>query len=121
MAPTVPHAQAPRHLLRSESGSPMLKADLRKADINAWGVEIGRAVTRVRLLAGLSLKEFAVAIDRDERQVARWESGKEHAQLAAIFCVAAFTSLMVLALAEIANGVEIETTLRIKELRVRVG
>jgi hypothetical protein len=60
------------------------------------------------------LKEFAAAVQRDERQVARWFTGVEHPQLAAIFAVPILRPLLVIALAELAGeGIEVTTHIRI--------
>jgi len=91
----------------------MAKADLRKPE--TWKTEVGGAIERTRLLAGLSLKEFADRIGRDERQIARWISGTERPQLDALFAVDALRQPLVIALAELAGtGVEVETTVRIR-------
>ncbi len=91
-------------------------AGLRVADADeAWRVLIGEAVEKTRLKAGLSQKEFAAAIRRDQSQLGRWERGEEHAQFAAIFAVPEFRALAVLSLAEIAKeNVEV-----IYEVRIR--
>lgn len=102
---SLPKAERVGHLPIPER---MAKADLRKPDAD-WKTAVGRVIRQVRGV--LSLKEFAAAICRDERQVARWEAGLEHAQIAAIFAVEGFRSALVIALAELA-GLETETTIR---------
>jgi hypothetical protein len=90
--------------------------DVRKADIDDddWKRRVGQAVDGVRADHRLSLKEFADEIQRDERQVARWIEGKEHAQIAAVFAVARFRCGLVIALAKLAgDGVEIVTEIRV--------
>jgi len=92
----------------------MAKADLqdiRKADID-WKLAIGRAIERV--MGTLLLKEFADLIHRDERQVKRWIDGKERPQFDAIFAVDRFRGPLVIALAELAHDVEVETTITIR-------
>jgi transcriptional regulator with XRE-family HTH domain len=92
-------------------------SDLRKAERDdVWRRQIGQAVERVRYKAGLTLEEFADRLSRDSRQVARWITGSEHAQLATIFAVVEFQPLLVIALAEIVNGpqCEVTTTIQIK-------
>jgi DNA-binding transcriptional regulator YiaG len=104
-----------RHVLRSDHRPTMAKASLpeiRKTDLTDWREEIGRAIRKVR--GDRSLKEFAVLIDRDDRTIARWEEGKERPQLDAIFAVKDLRGPLVLALAELSETVEIETTLRIR-------
>jgi hypothetical protein len=96
----------------------MAKADLRKAENDAWREQIGRAIERSRLLRGWSLKELAVAVDRDERQVARWIVGSERPQLDALFAVESLRQPLVVALAEMAGeGIEITTHITVRARR----
>lgn len=92
----------------------MAKADLRIPDQEAWRGRIGDAIERTRTLARLSLKEFADRIGRDERQVARWIHGAERPQFDALFAVPGFRALLVQALAELADGVQVETHITIR-------
>lgn len=109
------HVDAERHLLTSDIRPRMAKADLRKAEDDAWKAGVGRAIERTKGLSGLTLKEFADAVQRDERQVARWISGAERPQVDAIFAVASLRQHLIVALAELAGaGVEVETTVRIR-------
>jgi len=87
--------------------------EVRKAD--EWRADIGQTVQRAISLLGWSLKEFSAAVDRDERQCARWISGAERPQLDAIFAVQALRGVWVIAIAELAGAeVEIETIVRVK-------
>lgn len=107
-------------VLRSDLKPRMAKvalAEVRKTDHEAdlWQSLVGEAVKTVQLWAGLSLKEFADRLGKNERQVARWISGEDHAQFGAIFAVPEFRALAVLALAQIAKeNVEV-----IHEVRIR--
>jgi DNA-binding transcriptional regulator YiaG len=104
-----------RHVLRSDERKPMAKASLpeiRKTDQDEWREQIGRAIRTVR--GEQSLKEFAAAIDRDERTVARWEDGKERPQLDAIFAVRAFRNPLIEAIARLSDDIEVETVIRIR-------
>lgn len=92
--------------------------DVRKPEISDWRLDVGRAIERMRLLAGLSLKELGAAIARDERQVARWIAGTERPQLDALFAVTRLRQPLVVALAELAQADGIEITTHI-ELRRR--
>lgn len=113
--PTVGDPLPVSHPVVPETRSLMLKADLRKTEMDSWRESIGRAIERVQERSGLSLKEFADAVDRDERQVSRWFAGIEHAQLAAILAVPVLRQLLLVALAElIGESVEIETHIRIR-------
>lgn len=117
MPATLPNTPAARHHLLPDTRPAMAKADLRKADIGDWREVIGRAVERTRTLTQRSLKEFADAIGRDERQVARWIAGRERPQFDAIFAVAALRGSLVIALAELAEDIEVSTTIRIRSTR----
>jgi hypothetical protein len=93
----------------------MVKAVLRNPERDVWRVGVGQAIARVQARSGLSLKEFSAALERDERQVARWFTGLEHPQVAALFAVPALRQLVIVALAELAGeSVEIETNIRIR-------
>lgn len=106
-----------KHLLTSEMGRPrMAKADLRKPETPAWKARIGAAIDRTRTLARLTLKEFAGAIDRDERQVARWIAGSERPQLDAIFSVEALRGPLVIALAELSEDIAVQTTIVVRKV-----
>jgi transcriptional regulator with XRE-family HTH domain len=97
----------------------MAKADLRKPENGSdWKMRIGAAIGRTRMLCELSLKEFADAIGRDERQVARWIAGTERPQFEAIFAIDALRSALVIALAELAHDIEVITEIRVRRRRV---
>lgn len=84
------------------------------AEIGPWRVALGRAIQRTFALAGVSQKEAAALIERDQAQIARWIAGSERPQMDAIFAVDALRQSLVVALAELAGaGVEIETVVRI--------
>lgn len=89
----------------------MAKANLKE---NGW-IANGRAVRRAWELSGLSLKEFADTVGRDERQVKRWMTADERPQIETIFAAKALQAPLVIAMAEQAgHGVELETTIRIR-------
>jgi transcriptional regulator with XRE-family HTH domain len=94
----------------------MAKADLRKAEIDdsAWKVAVGRVIERAKELSGLSLKEFADVVRRDERQIARWFNASERPQFDAIFAVEALRQPLIQALAELAGNVVVETVVRMR-------
>lgn len=115
MPPSLADGVAKGHLLTAEiRANRMAKADLRTAEIN-WRERLGWAVGRVQQLSGLSLKEFAEAVGRDERQVARWITADERAQWDAIARVESLRQLVVIAVAEaMGTGIEIDTVVRIR-------
>jgi len=111
MAPTVPLSPDARHRLLSDVPVRMAKADasdVRKADHDADDAlrrAIGRAIRQVR--GALTLKEFAALVQRDERQVSRWEDGKERPHFDALFAVAALSGPLVVALAALSADIEV--------------
>lgn len=105
-----------RHRLLAETRPRVLKADLRKAETSdPWRVQVGRAIARSMQLLGWSLKEFAAAVGREPRQVARWIAGTERPQMDALFSVAALRAPLVQAFAELTGeAVEVETVIRVR-------
>jgi hypothetical protein len=92
----------------------MVKADLRKEE-REWTGRVGSAVQRAISLLGWSLKEFAAAVDRDERQCSRWISGSERPQFDTLFAVEQLRQPLIVAFSEMAGvGVEVETVVRIR-------
>lgn len=91
MAPTVsPHASA-AHRVIPETRHAMLKAGLRKAEIDLRGA-VGACLDSARRDRGWTLEELAAALPapegkdaRDPRQVARWIRGEERAQFDVLF------------------------------------
>lgn len=110
----VTEAPSARHRLLDELPSRvMAKASSRKLNSD-FQAEIGTAITRARLLMGLSKKELAGALDRDEAQISRWEGGKERPQFDALWALEGFRAPFVIALAEMADGVDVVTEIRIR-------
>lgn len=117
MARTLSGDSAVCHRLTSEIGRPKVaKADLRKTEnAEASRQEAGRVVARAKERTGLSLKEFAAAVKREERQVARWFDGSERAHLDALISNKAIKRELIVALAEseAEDDVDVETVIRI--------
>lgn len=113
MSDSVRDPVAPCPLLSSETRPRMVKAVLLKAANN----DTGRAIERARQLRGWSLKEFAGAAQRGERQIARWMDGTEHPQLDTLFAIVSFRQPLIVALAEIAGlGVNVRTTITMRRI-----
>lgn len=70
--------------------------------------EVGRGVQSV---FRLTLKEFAAALGKDERQVQRWIEGKERPQIEAVLAVAKFEGPMLIALARSTSGMQVDTVI----------
>lgn len=94
----------------------MAKADLRKPEPpDDWRLAVGAAIRRAMILRGWSLKEFAHAVDRDERQCARWMDGTERPQLDTLFAVATLRQPLVQAFGELA-GADVHTTITMRRV-----
>lgn len=92
----------------------MAKAALRSAEIDPHYAKLGGCMDEVRRFLGLSLEEFAYALKKDERQIARQLLGKERPQIEAVLAVDRFQGPMVIALARISQGVEVDTVIHIR-------
>ena len=92
----------------------MAKASLNKIE-QAGRQTLGRVVRLCFEIAGLSQKEAAARVNRDQAQVARWISGDERAQVDTLLAVDALRQPLLLALAELAgDGVAVETTITVR-------
>lgn len=114
MAAILQQSAAPRHLDRLENLSRrQAKADFKEID-EVWRQRVGGAIARAIQLAGLSQKEAAAACGRDQAQVARWVNGGERPQMDALFAVEALRGPLVIALAQLADDIEVTTTIAIR-------
>lgn len=110
----------PTPLLVTEKPRKQAKASLpaiRKAEHVEFYARIGRCLDEVRNVFGLTLKEFAAELGKDERQVQRQIEGKERPQIEAVFAVERFQGPLVIALARLAAGCEIDTVVHFKMQR----
>ncbi len=120
MASSVAQPSLPTPLLVSENRARVGAGPLRKAEMEAWAVQVGAAIRRARLALGWSLKEFGNALEaatnksRDDRQISRWEDGKENPSLAALFAVEALRGPLVIQLAALSQEIEVVTEIRVK-------
>lgn len=102
------------HLDRLEIPAPRpAKADLKDLE-NPWRLSVGRAVARAIQLAGLSQKEAAALVGRDQAQLQRWTTGAERPQLDALFAVDVLREPLVIALAALSEDIEITTQIAIR-------
>lgn len=67
---------------------------------------VGRAIERARHMRGWSNDELSGKVDRDPRQVAKWQKGDERPHLDALFAVEddLFRNALVIAFAEARDG-----------------
>lgn len=92
------------------------KADLKNLD-RSWREQVGRAIQRAFSLAGITQKEAAALLNRDQAQVARWIAGAERPQIDALFSVEPLRQPLVVAFAELAgDGVEVITEIRVRRI-----
>ena len=103
---TVAQPSLPTPLLLSDVPVRMAKADIRKTDCYA---QLGGCLAEVQRVFGLSLKEFACELGKDERQIARQIDGTDRPQLEVVFAVERFRPALVIALARLATGMTIDT------------
>jgi ribosome-binding protein aMBF1 (putative translation factor) len=116
MASILTEPLAANHRVLPETASRMAHADLRKAEKPDLQAAIGGCVRAARQSLGWSLKEFAAAVDRDARQVSRWEDGTERAQFDVLWAVEALRGPLVIALAGLSEQIEINTTIQIRRV-----
>lgn len=114
MPQTMPHTAHPDLPVRAEKCA---KAVLRKAENpDADKARVGATVERARNLRGWSLGELSRESKVNERQIARWINGRERTQFDVLFAIedARWRNALVIAIAELATGVEIDTVIRLR-------
>jgi hypothetical protein len=90
----------------------MARADLQKQEMRR---RVGHAVQRCFSLAGLTQRQAAEAMARDEAQVGRWVAGTERPQFDTILAVDCLCQPMLVALAELSGaGVEVTTQITVR-------
>lgn len=104
----------PTPLLVSEGRAKTAKADLRKTEIDPFYARIGQCLDEVRNVFGLTLKEFSAELGRNESQIRRQIEGRERPQIEAVFAVEKFQGALVIALARLATGVEVDTVIHVR-------
>ena len=117
MASSSTQPSLPTPLLVTDGHAQMAKAAIRKADKPETAVyyaDLGSCMADVMRVHGLTLKEFAAEVGKDERQLQRQMEGKERPQLEVVFAIDRFRAPLVIALAKLAAGVEIVTEIRVR-------
>lgn len=94
----------------------MAKARLQPEIACEYRKRVGHAVEKARLLRGWNNDELAGKVERDERQVARWQTGDERPQFDVLFGIQddRFRNALVIALAELGTGVTIDTVIHVR-------
>jgi hypothetical protein len=110
----VSQASLPTPLLVTEKSGRMAKADLRKSEIDPYHAQLGGCLREVQHAFCLTLQEFALELGKNESQVRRQMEGRERPQIEAVFAVQRFQGPLVIALAKLATGVEIDTVIHVR-------
>lgn len=104
----------PPSLVRSSDGP---KEVIRKSDKSEFYAQLGGCMRDVMHTFGLNLDEFAGELDKDPRQIKRQMDGVDRPQIEAVFAVERFRPAMVIALARMSAGVEVDTVLHIRSVK----
>ena len=107
----------PRHRISLED-VPLrqVKAQLKEIEKRDFRAEIGHAVQRALSVAGRTQKEAAGMIGVDVAQVARWIAGTERPQMDRLFAIEELRQPLIVALAELAENVEVVTEIRFRKV-----
>lgn len=115
MATTMPARAASRHPVLPDIARPvMAKANVRIPDID-WMSRVGTAVSVAIRAAGWSSKEAAAKVGVDDAEFGKWLSGNRRPQLDRLFAVPELRQPLIVALAALAEDIEIVTEIRIRK------
>jgi len=106
--------QLPTPLLVTETSARMAKAHLRKSEIDPLHARLGGCMRAVQHVFGMTLQEFAAALGKNESQIRRQMDGHERPQIEAVFAVERFQGPLVIALARLAVGVDVDTVIHVR-------
>jgi hypothetical protein len=117
MRHSVNGSAAASHRVIGEKRPSMLKVDLPSGEKGQKLKQIGGCLDFARRYIGWTVQQLAAALERDEKQVARWMRGEERTQVDVVLCVPQLHGPFVIALARLDNKgvIEVETTIRIRE------
>ena len=107
----------PTPILLPEKRGKQAKASLkhvRKAEMAQVWSKWGTAIEYVQCEFRLTLKEFAAELKKDERQVQRWIEAKERPQIETVMAVPRFEPVMLIALAQRTDGVQVDTVIHVR-------
>jgi hypothetical protein len=89
------------------------KADLKELEV--WKHALGHAIDAAISMANRTAKECWVELGHEEgSRLSRWIAGTERPVFEALFAIGWLRQPLVIALAHLAEGVEVETTIRIR-------
>jgi transcriptional regulator with XRE-family HTH domain len=94
----------------SDGRAKTAKAAIRKPDY----ADLGGCIEHVRNAFGLTLEAFAYELKVNDRQLARQIKGDDRPQLEKVFAVERFQGPLVIALAKLAAGVEVDTVIHVR-------
>ncbi len=106
-------ANLPTPLLVTEGRAKTAKAGLRKTETAPYA-DIGGCLREVQHAFKLTLQEFACELGKNESQIRRQMDGTERPQLEAVWAVERFQGPLVIALAKLATGVEVDTVIHVR-------
>lgn len=104
----------PTPLLVTETGAQMAKTGLWKTEIDPHYAQLGNCIREVQHAFCLTLQEFSAELGKNESQVRRQMEGRERPQIEAVFAVPRFQGPLVIALARLANGVDVDTVIHVR-------
>ena len=116
MSGSLSQANLPTPLLVSEKPKKQAKAALKvlcKSESDHYA-QLGACLAEVQHVFGMTLKEFAAALDKNESQIRRQIEGKERPQIEVVFAIQKFQGPLVIALARLATGVEVDTVIHVR-------
>lgn len=85
------------------------KVAIPKRDTEAYYAALGGCMDEVRRVFDLSLEGFAYELGVDRGQLGKQIKGEDRPQLEKVFAVERFRPALVIALAKLASGVQIDT------------
>jgi hypothetical protein len=90
------------------------KVAIPKRETESYYAALGGCMDEVRRTFDLTLEGFAYELGTDRAQVGRQIEGKERPQLEKVFAVDRFRAPLVIALAKLATGIQIDTVVTIR-------
>jgi hypothetical protein len=114
MAPMLAQQNLPTPLLVTETRGQMAKADLRKTETDAYYAQLGGCMREVQHAFCLTLQQFAAELGKNESQIRRQMDGLERPQIEVVFAVERFQGPLVIALARLSTGVEVDTVIHVR-------
>lgn len=115
----MPHHQltiGPALLLSGETRAKTAKVTIPKRETADYYAALGSCMDEVRRTFDLTVEGFAYELGTDRAQVGRQIEGKERPQLEKVFAVERFRAPLVIALAKLASGIQIDTVITVTRI-----